>query len=240
MGSGSASAVRGRGRGRGGCSNSVVETVTTDMVGARGAVRGGRRGAATGPPASAAEARRPRAGDAAVVTGTVPVRQSARAAPRGESATTTASGRGKGAGGGMIVSGFGDERVEDVTGGSERSIPPALEPRALAIGCGDAQCAAAGLAAGGAALRRSVRVATREQGVEAGRGSRDRRSGGGRIVSGFGAERVDNLAADERQRSAAGAQRGDRRSELGLRGRMTDLSGADLDRSAGGAWHTGR
>ena len=41
-------------------------------------------------------------------------------------------------------------------------------------------------------------------------------------------ERVDDVAVDERQRSAAGAQRGDRRREQGERGRMTDLSGADL------------
>ena len=140
----------------------------------------------------------------------------------------------------MIVSGLGDERVEDVTGGSERSMTPALEPRALARGPGHAQRSATGLVAGDAALWQSVRVATREQGVEAGRGSRGRGNGGGRIVSGFGTERVDDVAADERQRSAAGAQRGDWRREMGERGRMTDLSGVDLDRSAGGAWHAGR
>ena len=240
MGSGSASVVRGRGRGRGGYSDSVVETATTHTVGARGAVRGGRRGAATGPSTSAAEVRRPRASDAAVVTDTVPVRRSARVAARSEGATTRVSERGRGAGGGMIVSGLGDERVEDVTGGSERSMTPALEPRALARGPGHAQRSATGLVAGDAALRQSVRVATREQGVEAGRGSRGRGNGGGRIVSGFGTERVDDVAADERQRSAAGAQRGDWRREMGERGRMTDLSGVDLDRSAGGAWHAGR
>ena len=162
MGSGSASAVRGRGRGRGGvCSDSVVVAAVADTVGARGAVRGGRRGVPAGPSASVAEARRARAGDAAVVPDAAPVRRSARVASRMEGATTTASGQGPGA-------------------------------------------------------------------------------GGGRIVSGFGAERVVDVAADERRRIAEGARRGDERRETGARGRMTDGTGADLDRSAGGAWHAGR
>ena len=134
---------RGRGRGRGGYRDSVVETATTDRIGARGAMRGGRRGAAIGLPTSAEAAKRPHAGEAAVVTDTMPVRRSARVAARSEGTTTAVSGR-------------------------------------------------------------------------------------GRIVSGFGMERVDDVALDERQRNAAGAQRGDRRREQGERGRMTDFSGADL------------
>lgn len=154
MSSGSGSAVRGRGRGRGG---SVAKAAAADTACVRGASRGGRRGVATGPSASAAEERRA----AAVVADAAPVRRSARVAARGEGATTAVSGRG--------------------------------------------------------------RVA-----------------GGGRIVTGFGAERVEDVAADERRRIAENARRGDERRETGTRGRVTDCTGADLDRSAGGAWHAGR
>ena len=61
-----------------------------------------------------------------------------------------------------------------------------------------------------------------------------------RIVTGFGSERVDDVTADEARRIADGVRRGVQRRETGSRGRMTDYSGADLDRSAGGAWHVGR
>ncbi len=62
----------------------------------------------------------------------------------------------------------------------------------------------------------------------------------GVIVSGFGDERVDDVAADEARRIAEGARRGDERRREGDRGRMVDRSGNDLDRGAGGAWHAGR
>ena len=63
----------------------------------------------------------------------------------------------------------------------------------------------------------------------------------GRIVSGFGVGRVEDVAADEARRIAEGARRGDRRRESGEIGRMTHfMSGRDLDRGAGGAWHLGR
>ena len=61
-----------------------------------------------------------------------------------------------------------------------------------------------------------------------------------RVVTGFGMERVDDVLEDERRRISEGAERGDRRREAGDRGRMRDLHGGDLDRSAGGAWHAGR
>ena len=67
--------------------------------------------------------------------------------------------------------------------------------------------------------------------------SSDRRA---RIVTGFGAERVEDVAADEARRIAASAKRGDLRREEGTRGRMRDFANQDLDRSAGGAWHLGR
>ena len=62
----------------------------------------------------------------------------------------------------------------------------------------------------------------------------------GVIVSGFGSERVDDVVADETRRIAEGARRGDKRRQDGTRGRMTDSTGADLDRGAGGKWHAGR
>jgi hypothetical protein len=71
----------------------------------------------------------------------------------------------------------------------------------------------------------------------AGGQSSDRRA---RIVSGFGAERVEDVAADEARRIAEGAMRGELRREEGTRGRMRDFDNQDLDRSAGGAWHLGR
>ena len=58
------------------------------------------------------------------------------------------------------------------------------------------------------------------------------------IVTGFDV-RVDDVAADEERRIAEGARRGDQRRTLGTRGRMTDLSAADLDRAAGSAFSLG-
>ena len=62
----------------------------------------------------------------------------------------------------------------------------------------------------------------------------------GVIVTGFGSERIDDVAADETRRIAEGARRGDQRRREGTRGRLTDRTGADLDRGEGGAWHVGR
>ena len=87
-------------------------------------------------------------------------------------------------------------------------------------------------------LRRSVRVAARAVGVVG--QAPVAASGGARIVTGFGNDRVEDVAADERRRVADGAQRGSQRREDGTRGRMTTFGGVDLDRSAGGAWHAGR
>ena len=61
-----------------------------------------------------------------------------------------------------------------------------------------------------------------------------------RIVTGFGSERIEDVIGDEEQRWADGARRGNIRREAGARGRMRDLAGHDLDRSAGSAWHVGK
>ena len=61
-----------------------------------------------------------------------------------------------------------------------------------------------------------------------------------RIVTGFGNERVDDVVADEARRVEGGVHRAARRREEGERGRMRDWDNNDLDRGAGGAWHTGR
>ena len=61
----------------------------------------------------------------------------------------------------------------------------------------------------------------------------------GRVVSGFGTERVDDVDAERARRDADQLARARLRSE-GERGRMTDRTGEDLDRSAGGPWSAGR
>ena len=113
--------------------------------------------------------------------------------------------------------------------GSARDVPPKRQRQKTgargAVGSADAE-----VDAQAAAPRRSARVAARTE-------QQRFRS---RIVSGFGDERVDDVAADEANRIAAGAGRGDARRNEGTRGRMTDFTGADLDRGAGGAWHAGR
>ncbi len=84
----------------------------------------------------------------------------------------------------------------------------------------------------------SASLLKRRRAAEDGATSSGRR---GRIVAGFGEGRVDDVVADERSRIAEGARRGDKRREEGQRGRVVHfMSGADIDRSAGGAWHLGR
>ena len=61
-----------------------------------------------------------------------------------------------------------------------------------------------------------------------------------RIVTGFGRERVDDVSAHEARISRDENQRAKQRYEGGLRGRMRDWDGNDLDRSEGGAWHAGK
>ena len=57
-----------------------------------------------------------------------------------------------------------------------------------------------------------------------------------RVVSGFGAERSDDVVGDqERLDAEANARARDRRDE-GTRGSLRDAHGNDLSRSAGGAW----
>ena len=113
--------------------------------------------------------------------------------------------------------------------GSARDVPPKRR-RNTTSARGAVDAADAGAEAQAGAPRRSARVAARTE-------QQRFRS---RIVSGFGDGRVDDVAADEARRIAEGARRGDARRNEGTRGRMTDFSGADLDRGAGGAWHAGR
>ncbi len=65
-------------------------------------------------------------------------------------------------------------------------------------------------------------------------------SSGGRIVSGFGAERVEDVDAQRRARDAQMAQTAAARAEDGSRGRAVDMHGNELDRSEGAAWQAGR
>jgi hypothetical protein len=61
-----------------------------------------------------------------------------------------------------------------------------------------------------------------------------------RIVTGFGAERIDDVAEDERRRVVEGARRGSRQVADGSRGSLMTFGGEELDRSAGGPWQAGR
>ena len=66
------------------------------------------------------------------------------------------------------------------------------------------------------------------------------RAGGPRIVTGFGSERVEDVASHEMQRESEAMARAARRRGEGSRGRMTGFDGEDLDRAAGGPWQAGR
>ena len=61
-----------------------------------------------------------------------------------------------------------------------------------------------------------------------------------RIVSGFGRERVEDVAAHAARLSKEEDRRAKQRYEKGERGRMRDWNDNDLDRSGGGAWHAGK
>ena len=63
-----------------------------------------------------------------------------------------------------------------------------------------------------------------------------RGGGRGRVVSGFGEERVGDVMALEAQRDGEACARQRRRRQEGARGRMVDSAGHDLDRSEGGAF----
>ena len=71
----------------------------------------------------------------------------------------------------------------------------------------------------------------------AGRGVAARgRRGGGRVVSGFGAERVEDVRALEERLDDEACDRQRQRREEGERGRMVDFRGQELDRNEGGAF----
>ena len=60
--------------------------------------------------------------------------------------------------------------------------------------------------------------------------------GGGRVVSGFGAERVEDVRALEERRDEEACGRQRQRREEGARGRMVDFRGRELERNEGGAF----
>ena len=61
-----------------------------------------------------------------------------------------------------------------------------------------------------------------------------------RVVSGFGSERIPDLAAHVRERDSREMRTAAERSAEGTRGAAVDWRGDALDRSHGGAWHAGR
>ena len=84
-------------------------------------------------------------------------------------------------------------------------------------------------------VRRSAWIEVRSEGVVTASSVGGRAARSGRVVSGFGVNRVGDVFADEFRRIADGVRRGNVRREWGVRGRQTDLSGADLYR--GGQRH---
>ena len=97
-------------------------------------------------------------------------------------------------------------------------------------------------------LRRSNRLAGRgpdlRPGVTEVRGkastSAQAPARGARVVSGFGAERIEDVRAHGERVEAEALVRAARRREEGTRGRATGFDGEDIDRGTGGAWHAGR
>ena len=97
-------------------------------------------------------------------------------------------------------------------------------------------------------LRRSNRLAGRGPDLRAGvaevRGrasnSAQAPARGARVVSGFGAERIEDVRAHGERVEAEALVRAARRREEGTRARATGFDGEDIDRGAGGAWHAGR
>ena len=61
----------------------------------------------------------------------------------------------------------------------------------------------------------------------------------GRVVGGFGNERCEDVLADRARLDAEQHARQVHRVQEDERDRMTDLTGEDLDRSAGSAWKAG-
>ena len=74
-----------------------------------------------------------------------------------------------------------------------------------------------------------------ERGAEA-FGGAARGLGRGRVVSGFGEERVEDVRAQAEQRDVEALDRHRHRSEQGERGDVVDFQGRPLDRSDGGAF----
>ena len=61
-----------------------------------------------------------------------------------------------------------------------------------------------------------------------------------RIVSGFGAERCEDVDAQRRRLDREESSRAAVRRDDWQRGRARDFQDRDLDRGAGGPWHAGR
>ena len=70
----------------------------------------------------------------------------------------------------------------------------------------------------------------------AGVGAVARGGGRGRVVSGFGEERVDDVRAMAERRDGEACDRQRQRRQDGARGRMVDFGGRELERNAGGAF----
>ena len=106
------------------------------------------------------------------------------------------------------------------------------------IGDGGPSIGVAGVSASSVVLKDGVLIRPRRarQGEQQESGSSNGADAAGvrrgRIVTGFGPDRVEDIAAKERRLIAEGARRGDERRNEGTRGRVTNLRGEDIDRGA--------
>ena len=119
-------------------------------------------------------------------------------------------------------------RSARLAGAATRAIGAAAAPNGGAAAAQEASAIVGGV------IRRPVgarREGAGDDGVERARG---------RVVTGFGGDRIEDLAAHNRERSARDARVAAERVREGASGDQVDMWGAALDRSAGAAWHVGR
>ena len=119
-------------------------------------------------------------------------------------------------------------RSARLAGAATRAIGAAAAPNGGAAAAQEASAIVGGV------IRRPVgarREGAGDDGVERARG---------RVVTGFGGDRIEDLAAHNRERSARDARVAAERVRDGASGDQVDMWGASLDRSAGAAWHLGR
>ena len=143
---------------------------------------------------------------------------------------------------GNVVDLVGDVDMEAAAGVAAAAASPA--PAGAASGTGGAAASvavvpAAAAAPAPAAAPAAAPAPAASRGRAGGMGG-TATSGASRIVTGFGAERIDDLRAHDAETEADALERHARRASEGDRGRVRDMQDRDLDRSAGGPFRAGR